>query len=328
MIKFGLVGYGAWGQQHEWAIRNHPEAELSFILSSSMKKSNHTAGVPVYDDLDVALAQHAIDVLDVVVPNHLHAHYAKIGLSKGLHVLLEKPIATSTKDAETIIKSWEASGNLLYVGYELRLSTLWKRVKELVRSGAIGQLLWIDVSLERHPFRQGKGAWRYQAELVGNWMIEEAVHHIDLITWLTDTNIQPQSIDTIFPGGNLAMSEHCSTTLHFPSGMLATYRYCLIAEGHHLIVTIYGEKGSVRGEWHGITDRTLEPTYSVTLRQAGVATTIDDLPASGELFELQAEIAEMIACVKGEKSPPLSPYEALDNLKLAMAIQQSGGEGK
>ncbi|QQE80533.1 Gfo/Idh/MocA family protein [Alicyclobacillus sp. SO9] len=324
-VRFGLAGYGGWGRHHAQIITNTPGAELAFIVNTTgVKPANESISCPFFDSLEEGLESCEIDVLDVVVPNHLHAQYAIHGLQKGLHVLLEKPLASTVDDANKVIAAWESGSQCLYVGYELRLSRLWTKVKSLVDDGTIGDVLWIDIALERHPFRQGSHGWRWNDEAVGNWMIEEAVHHLDLMTWIGNLEGRPHTVSSRFPGSSGTKADHCSVALDFQNGPHATYRYCLTADGHHLVATIYGTEGSLRAEWHGLTDRTRNPIVQLVVRKDSTPQEITLEGHSGELFELEAEIANMVQCVRGTSSPPMSPYDALENLRLAHEIQNAG----
>lgn len=330
MIRFGLIGCGLWGSHHAKAIAGTPDAELAFIVGSSPDgpaELCRDVHAPYFTSLDAALAAQSVDVIDIAAPNHLHAAFAQAAFAKGCHVLLEKPMATSVTDARAVVEAWKTSGRVLYVGFELRLSALWNAVRDRVRDGEIGQLQWIDIALERHPFRPGRGSWRFDDVKVGNWLIEEAVHHLDLIAWIGGTYAEACTLTAHFPGGAGPKAELCAASATFAGGLYATYRASLNAEGHHLVATFYGSKGSLRAEWHGVTDRTWTPTVRITLRKDGQEIEWPAPSASGELFELQEELRLMTACAAGTAKPAIEPWEAVRNLEIALALQTSGESG-
>ena len=101
-VRFGLVGFGSWGQHHAHAIAHDPAAELVGIVAPSENsraaaaKAHPTAGI--FSDHRQMLAATALDVVDVVTPSHTHLEIATDALNAGCHLLLEKPMALRIED--------------------------------------------------------------------------------------------------------------------------------------------------------------------------------------------------------------------------------------
>src|SRR5438309_141393 len=96
-IRFGLIGYGAWGSHHARAITSVPGAELVAVAAHSeancvRAQADHPKAI-VYADYHELLAREELDVVDVVLPSDLHYAVAKDVLESGRHLLLEKPMA-------------------------------------------------------------------------------------------------------------------------------------------------------------------------------------------------------------------------------------------
>src|SRR5687768_10240244 len=96
-VRFGLIGFGAWGSHHARAIAKTPGAELVAIAARSevtcaAARAAHPAA-RVYDDYRALLGREQLDVVDVVLPSHLHHEVATAVLESGRHLLMEKPMA-------------------------------------------------------------------------------------------------------------------------------------------------------------------------------------------------------------------------------------------
>ena len=160
-LRYGLIGFGRFGRLHAHGIARTAGAALGAICTAGPESAAAAASAHpdarIVRDWRALVADPALDVIDIVAPNHLHAEMALAALAAGKHVLLEKPMATSAADCRRIVAAVERTGGLLSVGFELRLSTQWGRIKQLIDAGRIGRPRYVNVSLFRHPYRQGAG---------------------------------------------------------------------------------------------------------------------------------------------------------------------------
>lgn len=187
MIRFGLIGYGAWGRHHAEAIVTAPGARLAAIACRTVATAELARrdfpDVPVHLDYRDLLAQVDVDAVDVVLPNYLHAEVGVAALEHGKDVLLEKPMARTAEECNALIGAARRSGCVLSIGHELRLSAQWGRIKAMIDAGEIGEPLYMLFELFRFPYRRGAGGWRYERERVGSWILEEPVHAFDFALW-------------------------------------------------------------------------------------------------------------------------------------------------
>jgi myo-inositol 2-dehydrogenase/D-chiro-inositol 1-dehydrogenase len=146
-----------------------------------MARTNHPNAC-VYADWVELLSREDVDIVDVVLRVTCTMRL-RDGLESGRHLLLEKPMALTVSHCDELIALARTKGRVLAVGHELRLSSLWGKVKEMVDADAIGDPLYLLIELWRRPYRQGADGWRYDIGRVGNWILEEPIHFFDLARW-------------------------------------------------------------------------------------------------------------------------------------------------
>jgi len=115
---------------------------------------------PAYNDYRELLADKNVDAVFIMTPEHLHHDMTIAALAAGKHVYIEKPLAHTIEEGFEIVRAWEKSGKIVQVGTQNRSSSLYKRAKELVDQGMIGDVhfvraFWYRNSLDTDP------AWRY-----------------------------------------------------------------------------------------------------------------------------------------------------------------------
>jgi myo-inositol 2-dehydrogenase / D-chiro-inositol 1-dehydrogenase len=333
MLRFALVGYGAWGQCHADAIRRTPGCELTAVCTSSPQSAAAAAeatGARAFADYRALLAHaEAFDVVDVVAPNHLHEELAVAALTAGKHVLLEKPMAPSVAACDRILDAARRHGGILYVGHELRLSVQYGRIREIVRSGRIGEPRYVSVDLWRRPYRPGRDGWRSDPNRVGNWILEEPVHYLDLAAWFFDGFGRPASV---FAQGNRSdrslvyhagQNDNFAALIGFEGGGFANVSQSLAAVEYHISVKVFGSQGVLRSEWHAELDRSERPEFALSISSGDALESLAVPSTPGELFELREQIRTFEQAVVVGKPLPIQPEEARRAVQLCEAATES-----
>jgi myo-inositol 2-dehydrogenase/D-chiro-inositol 1-dehydrogenase len=333
-LRFGLIGYGLWGRHHARAIALTPGATLTAIACRTEDTAAAAArafpGLPVFRDYRALLARTDVDVADVVVPNALHVEVGVAALEAGKDVLLEKPLAPTLEGCDRLIAAAARTERVLSVGHEVRLSHQWGAIKTLIDAGDLGNVSSAVMSLFRFPYRPGSGGWRHEARQVGSWMMEELVHHVDLLLWYFARHGDPVAVTAVGHGrrGDPALADGVACTLRFPGSRWAVITLSLTGFEYHLVAEVVGTEGAVRGWWSGGQDRTREARFELRVRRRG-ATAPEAIPlaTSGELFELEEQLRRAVAAFR-ERRALVSPLEARKAVAVCLAAEQSLREGR
>ncbi len=300
-LKFGLVGFGAWGGHHANAITVTEGAELVAIAARS--EASAAAAKEAYPDADVyqdyrqLVARDDLDFVDVVVPSHLHHEIALAVLQSGKHLMLEKPMGVTLAECDDMIRLAKQNQCLFAVGHELRLSSMWGKAKQMIDGGFLGTPQYALVELSRNPYRQGADGWRYDISRVGSWILEEPIHFFDLARWYLQASGDPESI---YATANSRQPDHpelhdnFSAIVHFAGGGYAVVSQTLAAFEHHQTIKVTGTRGALWASWSGAMDRTRHPTFSLRAFDGQHVTTVPIEKPTGELFELEDQIARLV----------------------------------
>ncbi len=295
--RWGLIGFGRFGQLHAGSIERTAGTELAAIatsgeVSAAQARAAHPTAM-VTTDWTTLLDHPTLDVVDIVAPNHLHAEMAIQALEAGKNVLVEKPLGTSIVDCDRLVETVERTGRLLSVGLELRLSVQWGRIKQLIDTDRIGRPRMVHISLFRHPYRDGAGGWRQRPEQVGSWILEEPVHFYDLAMWYLAALGDPVSVAAHGTAAEApGMFDHFTSSLRFADGGCAVITQSLAGFGHHLVVEIGGTTGAIRATWSAGDAGSETPNFDLFLGSIGM-TPPERLAVdgqSGEVFELEEQI--------------------------------------
>lgn len=329
-VRFGLVGFGAWGQFHAQSIAGNPDAELTAITAPSAASREAAAKAypraRIFADHRQMLAETKLDLVDVVTPSNTHLDIATAALDAGCHLLLEKPMALSVADCQEIVRRAEQRGRKLAVGHELRLSTQWGEIKRLIDAGVIGDPLYVLVELLRKPYRLGASGWRYDQQRVGSWVLEEPIHFFDLARWYLSSAGDPVELHAYGNSRDPArpqLFDNFSAMFRYPNGAYAVVSQTLAAFEHHQTVKVTGTKGAIWAGWSGALDRTLEPSYFLKVFDGQKLEDVKLARHSGEVFELREEIARCIRMVRGEAEPAASGRDGLWSTALCLIAEDS-----
>ena len=333
-VRCGLVGYGAWGRHHARAIAACADAKLVAVCTRSDETAAAAAAecphARVYRDHRRMLAAEELDLCSVALPSDLHFEVARDVLGTGRHLLLEKPMALTLDHCTHLARLARERGLILAIGHELRMSSLWGKVKQLIDSGAIGQPLYALIELWRRPYRLGSGGWRYDAARVGDWILEEPIHFFDLARWYFAGAGEPLAVYATASGqrgDQPGLHDNFSAIVTFPHGRHAAISQTLAGWEHHQTAKITGASGALWASWSGATDRTLEPTFWLKLRRGEAFEEVAIPKSSGEVYELVDQVAAVVRAVRDGTPVPCTGEDGWWSTAMCLKAAESISTG-
>ena len=190
-IGVGITGSGFMGKTHAEALLLLPYLQLvAFSGGSRAPVLAEQYGVAYEQDAASLARRSDIDAVIVTTPHHVHISETLVALKEGKHVLVEKPLATSTEDCDRMIEAASRRGVTLGVGYHQRFRNNNSEACRLIREGAIGDILTIQVSmLSEGSLRDGGGwAWWDDPRSLGH-ILNSAPHGVDLLRWIMGAEV-------------------------------------------------------------------------------------------------------------------------------------------
>ena len=189
VLRVAVVGCGDISSVHFDAIAANQDVDLVAVCDIDAELAAETGqrlGVAAYTDLTAMLATVRPDVVHICTPHHLHAGMAIDCLERGVHVLLEKPLATTVPDGEAIIAAAARSTASIGVCFQNRYNTTSRAMRKLLDGGTLGAVIggrgsvtWFR-SADYYNRRPWRGTW---AGGGGGVLLNQAIHTLDLLQW-------------------------------------------------------------------------------------------------------------------------------------------------
>ena len=203
-VRVGIVGCGFISNAHFLAYRNNPQAEVVAVAdvnADSAKKFAATYGIKKwYASVKDLLAEDDVDAISVCTPHFAHAEVVVAAAEMGKHVLVEKPFATTTADADKMIEAAKRSKVKLMVAFVNRFIPAFKEAKQLIEDGAIGKI--VQLKSTRWGWIPWTD-WYVDPEKGGGLLSDRFCYGVDYARWLTGSEV-----DEVFVlGGALVHQE-------------------------------------------------------------------------------------------------------------------------
>lgn len=188
-VRVGLIGCGKVGQIHAAALRGLAEAELTAVCDVSAERVRNFAeeyGAHGYTDVDALLREAKVDAVVIGTPHPLHAAPAIRAAEAGVHVLVEKPLAATVADCDTLLSAANRAGVLLGAISQRRFYEPVRRMKEAIDAGKIGRpaLGVFTMYSWREPAYYRSDPWRGKWDTEGGGvLVNQSPHQLDLLRW-------------------------------------------------------------------------------------------------------------------------------------------------
>ncbi len=253
MIKLALVGCGRIAKRHSDLLGGEQIEGASLV---SVCDINHNKAlsigdkynVPAYFDMDKMMSSEKIDMVVVLTPSGLHAEHV-VNLSKyGKHIMVEKPMALTLNDADSMISACDQSNCKLFVIKQNRFNLPVTKLRESIESNRFGKLVLgtVRVRWARHQHYYDQDEWRGTWAMDGGVLTNQASHHVDMLEWMMG------DIESVFAKSTTALvdieaEDTAVVTLKFRNGALGIIEATTATRPKDLegSISILGEKGSV-----------------------------------------------------------------------------------
>ena len=195
-VKIAIIGTGNMGSIHARHVVNLPNTELAAVCDinpEQLKRVTNHYQVDTYDDYKTMLDSIELDGVIIATPHYDHPWMAIEAFNRGIHVLVEKPIAVHVKDAQMMIDAYDEAKktypNLVFEAmFNQRTYGFWRKIKEMIDSVELGQLIrttWVITNWFRTQSYYDSGGWRatWSGE-GGGVLINQCPHNLDLYQWM------------------------------------------------------------------------------------------------------------------------------------------------
>lgn len=193
-VRYGILGFGHFAERAIMpAIRKSQNSELVAIQKRSLEQARQKAvehNIPLaFDSADRLAAHPSVDAVFIVSANAAHHSETISAARAGKHILVEKPMALNAAEADEMTEECRKQGVKLMIGHMIRFSPLVRRMKELVRSGEIGQAI-----LARSEFiydaRGSRRKWLNDKKIAGGGPIfDVGIHCLDTMRFILDDDV-------------------------------------------------------------------------------------------------------------------------------------------
>jgi predicted dehydrogenase len=306
-LRLGVVGVGVMGSNHARVIAELPGIEFVGVADPDRPQANfvaQTLGCKAVGHLD-ELIELGIDAATIAAPTHLHHDLALACIGRGIHVMVEKPIASSAEEGRSIIAAARRAGVILMVGHVERFNPAVAAIKEAIHGEDI-----LSIAITR------VGPFPPRMSNVGV-VIDLAVHDIDLIRWFTDSDIvevQPQLSSAMAEREDIALLQFRTA-----SGVLAHINTNWLTPFKARNVHVATRKKYVIGDL--LTRQVTEcfgfqPDGSYSMRHLSV----------GHAEPLRAELAAFVTAIREDSVPAVTGEEGVASLDIAMRCLGARGE--
>lgn len=281
-LNVAMIGYGFMAKAHSnaWANVGH-FFEVPYTINRKVLCARDGAKAAAFaaqwgyerveSDWRKVVTDPEIDVVDICLPNNLHAEVALAAAAAGKAIICEKPLARSAAESLRMVKAVEEAGVPNFVSFNYRRIPAVTLAKQIIDSGKLGRIFHYranflqDWTINAEVPQGGKDTWRLSVEEAGSGVTGDLLAHcIDLAIWqngaiksltaLTETFVKERKNALTSSMEPVGIDDACSFICRFENGSLGNFESTRYARGHKALFTfeINGEHASLRWDLHDL----------------------------------------------------------------------------
>lgn len=319
-IRIGVIGVGNMGQHHARVLSLLKDVEMVGVADINVERGLDTASkyrVRFFEDYRDLLPY--VDAVCIAVPTRLHYEVGMTCLRSGVHALIEKPIAASIAEAESLVNAAAEYQCILQVGHIERFNPAFQELSKVLKTEKL-------LALEAHRM----SPYSHRANDV-SVVLDLMIHDIDLLMELADAPV----IQLTASGSHASESgylDYVTANLVFANGIVATLTSSKVTHRKIRRIAAHCKNSLTEADFlnneiliHRQTTANCETDYGQVLyRQDGLIEKV----YTSNIEPLYAELEHFVNCVRGGNQPSVGGEQALKALRLASLVEQMALDGQ
>jgi len=226
-VRLGIIGMGNIGKYHaDYLLAGKvPRCELAAVCSTSPQKLGafKSKGVGVFDDAMKLIKSRTVDAVLVATPHPQHPAQGIAALEAGLHVMVEKPIASHKADAERLVAAAKQGPKQVFGAmFQLRTEPRYAKMRKLIQDGELGRIArinWIITDWFRTEAYYASGGWRatWKGE-GGGVLLNQCLHQLDTLQWLVGMPARVRGFCQLGRFHSIEVEDNVTVYLEWPDG--------------------------------------------------------------------------------------------------------------
>lgn len=326
-LQVAIIGAGRMGLAYARIVAQHPQAELVALLGNSAAGSEKARrlmpGTPVITGGDLARLWDTVGELQAVIvatPEWAHAQPAIAALERGLHVLVEKPLADNVADGAAIAAAAGRARGIAMVCHSVRFDPRYARARQEIAHGAIGRVLQMTARRDADRIAFARIAKRTDPAF---WL---APHDIDIMQWMANSSIN--AVRAQYERDKCGEPTGLDITLRFASGASGTIESRwgwapADARPRNCFLEVQGESGAISVE---------APEQGLALNRLGAPRAVLDVVYGHDMHGViggvdAALVDHFLRCAAQNTTPICTLEVGLSAIRVAAAASQSAASG-
>ncbi len=335
-LKFALVGCGRIAKRHAEILGHQqiPNARLVAVCDIRPERAESMGkqfGVPFFADMHDMMRTAQVNVVSVLTESGLHADHVVALAPYGAHIVVEKPMALTLRDADRMIAACDQAGVKLFVVKQNRFNVPVVKLREALEAGRFGKLVLGTVRVRwcRPQSYYDQDAWRGTWAMDGGVLSNQASHHIDMLEWMMG------DVDSVYALSatalvNIEAEDTAVVTLRFQSGALGVIEATTATRPKDLegSISVLGEKGSVEIAGFAVNEMRV---WNFAQPQPGDDAVMEKYsvnPPNVYGFGHQAYYEHVVHCILHNRKHLVDGLEGRRSLELISAIYESIETGR
>jgi predicted dehydrogenase len=332
MIRYAIVGCGHIANKHVEAIRATEGAILTAVCDRDPQRLQpfSALGIHSFTDMESMLTATPIDVVNICTPSGLHAPLAIEAARAGKHVVLEKPMALSLRDADAIIQTCKQHHVQLAVVHPNRFRPVMQALRKRVDAGAFGRFSHANATVRwnRNQAYFDQAPWRGTQAMDGGVLMNQAIHNLDLLLWFMGDVDEVCSYQATRLR-DIETEDVSVSILRFKSGALGVIEAAVTLYPRNLeeSLSLFGETGTaVVGGTTANWIRTWQfADQSEADSEAVIRRTAEDPYGQPGHYAI---IQDMTDALRQNRPPAVTGEDGRKALELVLACGRAAKEGK